>query len=163
MWWRISRGETLLYNFRTVEAGVLYRASDFERALEKDTSRGANRQPIAFQDEQTFVFLRAKNIRHIVALVPQSDFYPEEGYLRYWAERTGYRHHGDVTCQLPTSRPTRETIRNRIHAAAVLLAIMQSRGPADGAVLVHGETGKDATGVAAAAYELSRSARPRRI
>jgi hypothetical protein len=96
------------------------------------------------------------NIRHVVSLVPASDFYPEDGYLRYWTERTGYA----VTATSLTVAGDQAYARNdrsSLHAAAELLDIMQRHRPRDGAVLLHGEAGKDATGVVAAAYELSRS------
>ncbi len=153
---RNTQGETLLYNFRTVEPGVLYRGSDFTRTPGTGASTGTSDQPVAFQDDQTFTFLRAMNIRQVVSLVPTSDFYPEEGYLRYWTERTGY-------VVMATSLPVAgdqiyaRNDRSSLHAAAELLDIMQHHRPQDGAVLVHGEAGKDATGVAAATYELSRS------
>jgi hypothetical protein len=150
------QGETLLYNFRTVERGVLYRGSDFTRTLGQDPSRAPTDQPIAFQDEQLFFFLRAMNIRHVVSLVPTSDFHPEEGYLRYWTERTGYAVTA-TSLPVPGDQAYARNDRSGLHAAAELLAIMQRRRPGDGAVLVHGEAGKDATGVVAAAYELSRS------
>ena len=145
------QGETLLYNFRTVETGVLYRGSDFAR------TPTANGQPAAFKDEQAFAFLRARNIRHVVSLVPTPDFYVEEGYLRYWTERTGYI----VTATSLPVAPDQAYARNErsgLHAAAELIDIMRRHRPGDGAVLIHGEDGKDATGIAAAAYELWRNA-----
>jgi len=153
-----TQGETLLYNFRTVEPGVLYRGSDFTRTLAKDALGGSSDQPVAFQDDQTFSFLRAMNIRHVVSLAPTSDFYPEEGYLRYWTERTGY---AVTATSLPVAgdQAYARNDRSSLHAAAELLDIMQRHRPQDGAVLVHGEAGKDATGVVAAAYELLRTSR----
>lgn len=150
-----TQGETLLYNFRTVERGVLYRGSDFTRTLRQGASGGSNDQPVAFQDGQTFDFLRSRNIRRVVSLAPTSDFYPEEGYLRYWTERTGY---AITASSVPVAgdEAYARSDRSGLHAAAELLAIMQRRRPGDGAVLVHGEAGTDATGVVAAAYELSR-------
>ena len=152
-----TQGETLLYNFRTVERGVLYRGSDFTRTRGTDAAGSSNDQPIAFQDDQTFAFLRAMNIRHVVSLAPLSDFHPEEGYLRYWTERTGY---AVTATSLPVAADQAygTTDRSGLHAAAELLDIMRRRHPQDGAVLVHGEAGTDATGVVAAAYELARSA-----
>jgi protein tyrosine/serine phosphatase len=47
--------------------------------------------------------------------------------------------------------------RSGVHAAAELLAAMSRRKREDGAVLIHGEAGKDAIGVMAAAYELART------
>ncbi len=152
-----TQGETLLYNFRTVERGVLYRGSDFTRTPGKDASGAPSGQPVAFQDEQTFFFLRAMNIRHVVSLVPASDFYAEEGYFRYWTERTGY---AVTATSLPVAADQAygRTDRSSLHAAGELLDIMKRHRAQDGAVLVHGEAGKDATGVVAAAYELWRSA-----
>ena len=151
-----TRGETLLYNFRAVERGVLYRGSDFTRTPGKDASGAPSGQPVAFQDEQAFNFLRAMNIRHVVSLVSTSDFYAEEGYFRYWTERTGY---GVTVTSLPVASDQvyARTDRSSLHAAGELLDIMKRHRPQDGAVLVHGEAGKDATGVVAAAYELSRN------
>jgi hypothetical protein len=139
---RNTQGETLLSNFRTVEAGVLYRASAF--------------RPEAFRDAQAFSFLRDMKIGSVVSLDNLDNFYAEEGYLRYWARQTGHPIDATSLPVAPDHAYARDD-RSGLHAAAELLEIMKSRRPDAGAVLLHGEAGKDAVGVAAAAYEVWRT------
>jgi hypothetical protein len=148
-----AEGQTLVYNVRAVEPGVLYRASDFNRTRPSDA---ADAQPAAFKDGQLFNFLRSLNIHHVVSLLPPPEYYAEEGYFQYWTKRSGYV----ITTE---SRPVSgddvygTDDKSGVHAAAELLASMKERNRSDGAVLVHGEAGKDAVGVIAAAYELART------
>jgi len=150
-----TEGQTLVYNFRAVEPGVLYRASDFNRA--KPASAAPDAQPIAFQDGQLFTFIRSKNIHQVMSLLPTPEYYAEEGYFQYWTKRSGY-----VVKTMQVSVAPEAVYGNNdrsgVHAAAELLAVMKHRKPEDGAVLIHGEAGKDAIGVMAAAYELARTA-----
>lgn len=149
-------GQTLAYNFRAVEPGVLYRASDFNRARPAGEGDGSNVQPVAFKDGQLFEFLRARGVRHVVSLLTPPEYYAEEGYFQFWSKRSGYV----VTTSTVAVDPADvygTNDRSGVHAAAELLAIMKGRKPEDGAVLIHGEAGKDAIGVMAAAYELART------
>jgi len=146
-------GQTLAYNFRAVEPGVLYRASDFNRTRPGTTAEG---QPLSFEDGQLFDALRALNIHHVVSLAPMPDYYAEEGYFQFWTKRSGYA----ITTS-PIAVGDDDVYgtddRSGVHAAGELLSIMKHRKPADGAVLIHGEAGKGAIGVMAAAYELART------
>jgi hypothetical protein len=146
-------GQTLVYNFRAVEPGVLYRASDFNRAR---PAGDAGAQPAAFKDGQLFNFLKSLNVHHVISLLAPPEYYAEEGYFKYWTE------HGGYTITTQSVAVGRDDVygtndRSAVHAAAELLAAIRHRKPEDGAVLIHGEAGKDAVGVMAAAYELART------
>lgn len=145
-----TQGQTLAYNFRAVEPGVLYRASEFNR------ERTASGQPVAFQDGQLFEFLRKLNVHRVITLAPLEDFYGEQGYFQYWTQRTGYQ----VTTTSVIVEPADvygTNDRSGLHAAAELMSVMRARRREDGAVLIHGEAGKDTIGIMAAAYELART------
>jgi hypothetical protein len=146
-------GQTLVYNFRAVEPGVLYRASDFNRAR---PAGDAGAQPAAFKDGQLFNFLKSLNVHHVISLLAPPEYYAEEGYFKYWTEHGGYK---ITTSSVVVSRDDVYGTNDRrgVPAAAELLAAMRHRKPEDGAVLIHGEAGKDAVGVMAAAYELART------
>jgi len=153
-------GELLLYNFRPVEKGVLYRGSGFVANKGKDIRDGG----------QTFQFLRSKGIRHVISLRKKDDpkkdppiFYAEQGYLKYHSEKTGYR----ITIEqmpVPDAEPGKpapayKVSRNSaLRASAEFIAKMKERGPKDGAVYIHCDAGKDRTGVVAAGYEMWRNA-----
>jgi hypothetical protein len=149
-----SEGQVLAYNLRAVEPGVLYRASDFNRT--KPAGGDANAQPVAFKDGQLFNVLRSLNIHHVVSLLAPPEYYAEEGYFKYWAEHSGY---AITTSSVVVDKDDVYATNDRsgVHAAAELLSTMARRKPEDGAVLIHGEAGKDAVGVMAAAYELART------
>ena len=153
---RNAAGETLLYNFRTVEPGVLFRGSDVLRTTTKNASRDAGSQPLAFRDEQLFFFLRTMKIRQVVSLVATPDFYVEDGYLRYWSERTGYTVKA-ISLPVEPGHAYGRDDRSGLHAAAELLHILKDRRPMDGALFVHGEAGTDGTGIVVAAFELWRT------
>jgi protein tyrosine/serine phosphatase len=148
-----SDGQTLVYNLRAIEPGVLYRASDFNRARPAGDS-GA--QPAAFRDGQLFNYLKSLNVHHVISLLAPPEYYAEEGYFKYWTDRGGY---SITTSSVAVARDDVYGTNDRsgVHAAAELLAAMIRRKPEDGAVLIHGEAGKDAIGVMAAAYELART------
>lgn len=153
---RDAQGRLVFFNFRTISPALAYRASAFPRG---PAASGTAEAPIpaALLDDSTFLQLRARNIRLVfVAGEDVRDFYAEEGYYRYWAEKTGY---GIEARWLPL-RPGAAYGRqdgSGLHAAALFLMAMKSHPPTRGAVLVHGEAGKDAIGVIAAAYELWRN------
>jgi hypothetical protein len=151
-----TEGQTLFYNFRAVEPGVLYRASDFNRARAAASPGAADVQPAAFRDGQLFEFLRSHNIHRVVSLLPPPEYYAEEGYFQFWTKRSGY---AITTQSLPVSPDDVYGVDDKsgVHAAGEVLALLKNRKPSDGAVLVHGEAGKDAVGVIAAAYELART------
>lgn len=140
---RDDRGQLLFFSFRTVERGVLYRGSAF--------------LPAAFTNGAVFELMRSLNVREIVSLQPaQADFYAEEGYFRYWAQRTGYFIRVLWSPVDPAEAYGRSD-RSGLRAAVDLIAHMQSRPAGAGAVLVHGDVGKDAPGVAVAGYEMWRN------
>ena len=149
-----SEGQTLVYNLRAVEPGVLYRASDFNR--EKPAGGDPNAQPAAFKDGQLFNLLRSLNIHHVLSLLAPPEYYAEEGYFKYWTEHSGYAITTSSVIVAPDDVYATND-RSGVHAAAELLATMRHRKPEEGAVLIHGEAGKDAIGVMAAAYELART------
>jgi hypothetical protein len=151
-----TEGQTLVYNLRAVEPGVLYRASDFNRAKPGDAAGGQNVQPVAFRDGQLFNFLRSLNVHHVISLLAPPEYYAEEGYFKYWTDRSGY---AITTSSVAVGKEDVYAANDRsgVHAAGELLEMMSRRKPGDGAVLIHGEAGKDAIGVMAAAYELART------
>ena len=151
-----TEGQTLVYNLRAVEPGRLYRASDFNRTQTGAGSDGSATQPLAFKDGQLFTFLRALNIHHVVSLLPPPDYYAEEGYFQFWTKRSGYVITTTSVAVAPDDVYGKDD-RSGVHAAGELLSLMNHRRPEDGAVLIHGESGKDAIGVMAAAYELART------
>ena len=153
---RNAEGDTLLYNFRTVEPGVVYRGSEFARTNKNNAPQNTGDQPPAFRDEQLFFFLRTMKIRQVVSLAARPDFEVERGYLRYWSERTGYVIEA-ISLPVALDHAYGRDDLSGLHAAAELLQIMKVRRPADGAVLVHGDTGTDGTGIAVAAFELWRT------
>lgn len=110
-----------------------------------------------FEDGSAFSFLRSRNIRQVVALQENADsFYAEEGYLRYWAERTGY-HIQATWIPVRDENLFARDYQSGLHAAAEFLSLMKY--PSQGsAVLIHDDgMGRDATGVVVAAYELARN------
>jgi len=151
-----QEGQTLIYNLRAVEPGRLYRASDFNRTKAGAAADGSAVQPLAFKDGQLFTFLRSLHIHHVVSLLPTPDYYAEEGYFQFWTQRSGY---SITTTPLVVAQDDvyGKDDRSGLHAAAELLALMKDRKTTDDAVLIHGEAGKDAIGVMAAAYELART------
>jgi hypothetical protein len=149
-----TEGETLIYNLRAVEPGRLYRASDFNRA--NVTAANGSAQPAAFKDGQLFTFLQTLKIHHVISLLPPPDYYAEEGYFQFWTKRSGY----EITTMSVVVAPDDvygKDDRSGAHAAGELLSLMHDRDATGDAVLIHGEAGKDAIGIMAAAYELART------
>ncbi len=154
-----KNGELLLYNFRAIEKGKLYRASEFPR---NHRSRpGGPLEPAAFLHSEAFDFLRARRIRTIVALVGPEEFGAEKWHLDNYARETGYKIRLvslTTSPQMAYVRQSRDGRRFGLRAAVEFIEFMKKQAPADGAVLLHGTGGKDAVGVVAAAYELWRNA-----
>jgi protein-tyrosine phosphatase len=150
---RNKQGELLLYNFRAVEPGVLYRSSGFPR--NRRDPKDGKKTPAAFVDGQAFEFMRAHNIRTVVDLQETEYYYGEEGYYDYWAKKTGYQVKV-ISLPLKSKHAYDLNSNGGVAAAAKFLEIMKQHRPDDGAVLVHCDAGKDRAGVAVAAYELWR-------
>jgi hypothetical protein len=151
---RDGEGRLVFVNFRTVEPGVLYRGAAFPRNARVVREGTPVDVPAAFVDQQAFEFLRAKNVRTVVALFEkESEFYEEEGYFRFYSEQTGSRI-SVVWVPVPLASAYAREESSGLRAGAELIVLMKRRRPEDGAVFVHGESGRDATGVAVAAYEL---------
>lgn len=169
-----SKHELLLYNFRAVEPGVVYRGSGFPR--DKVVTEGGKTSlvPAAYQDGQAFDFFRKHGIRHIYALREKDDeFYAEQGYFEHWNEywinqnkpqytilvtalpvRSGHAYDLDAR-KLKDFPPDQPPFGLR--AAAKFIGIMKAHRPQDGAIYIHDNAGKDTTGIVAAAYELWRN------
>lgn len=154
---RNKKGELLLYNFRAVEAGKLYRSSGFPRNVKVVEKGETKKRPAAYADGQLFEWLRARKIRTIVTMQEIDYFYAEEGYFDWWAKRTGYQIEV-VPMTVKNSHAYETTSAGGVRAAAKFLNFMKKRQASDGAVLIHCDAGKDRTGVAVAAYELQRNA-----
>jgi hypothetical protein len=154
---RDDRGRIVVANLRVVEPDRLYRSSSFPVNAEMATPAGMVPYAAALLGPDLFDRLRARNVRQVVALDDaESAFYAEQGYFKYWADQTGYV----VTVTwlpVPADEAYGRSDRSALHAGAVLVSMMRERTPAQGAVLIHGESGKDATGVATAVYEAWRN------
>lgn len=162
------RGHLLVFNFRAVEPGVLYRGSGFPRNIRKVVKGKARRSAFAFTDRELFDFFRSKNIRHVVVMRENPEHWEEErGYFEYWSKRAGYpmkmtwipvrvEHAYDVDTSGVQKYPPDER-QTGLTAARQVLEIMRRRKPTDGAVYIHCSTGKDRTSVPSAAYELWRN------
>jgi hypothetical protein len=155
---RDGEGRLVYVNCRTVEPGVLYRGAAFPRNARVTREGGATAEaPAAFVDQNAFDFLRTRNVRTVVALFEkESEFYEEEGYFRFYSAQTGYRI-SVVWIPVPVASAYAKDESSGLHAGAELIVLMKRRRPDEGAVFVHGESGKDATGVAVAAYEMWRN------
>lgn len=155
---RDGDGRLTFVNFRTVEAGVLYRGAAFPRNAQVTEQRGVPvAAPAAFADDAAFRFLQARNVRTVVALFEdQRDFYEEEGYFRFWSDRAGYRI-TVVWLPVPLADAYGRDETSGLRAGAELISLMKERGGAGGAWFVQGESGKDATGIVVAAYETWRN------
>jgi len=148
---RDRRGRVIMTNIRTVEPRVLYRGSAFP------TSFGRSGGKPEYADETAFEFLRARNIRHVIALVDTPEtYYAEDGYLRFWSGRTGFAI--DTTwVQIDPTDPFVRDDRGGLKAAGILIALMRENIGRGGAVYIHDLDGVSHAAVAAAGYELWRN------
>ena len=153
-------GELLLHNFRAIEAGKLYRGSGFPRNHVGVLNGKKGLHPAAALDSTAFDFLRKHNIRVIVTLNDKKDFYAERGYFEYYFRRTDYKIRMVSFITLPDMAYVRGSKADRnfgLKTAVQFIRFMKEQAPADGAVYLHDDSGKDAVGVVAAVYELWRN------
>lgn len=148
---RDRRGRVILTHVRAVEPRVLYRGSAFPTSFERAGGESD------YADESAFEFLRARNVRHVIALVDTPEtYYAEDGYLRFWSAKTGFTI--DTTwVQIDPTDPFVRDDRGGLKAAGVLIALMRENIGRAGAVYVHDLDGLSHVGVAAAGYELWRN------
>lgn len=148
---RDRRGRVILRHVRAVEPRVLYRGSAFPTSFER-----AGGDP-EYADETAFEFLRARNVRHVIALVDTPEtYYAEDGYLRFWSAKTGFTIDTTWVPIDPAGAFARDD-RGGLKAAGVLIALMRENIGRGGAVYVHDLDGLSHVGVAAAGYELWRN------
>jgi len=148
---RDGKGRPVITNIRTVEPGVLYRGSGFPTSFRKP---GGGDE---YADRTAFDFLRARNVRHVVALVDKPEtYYAEDGYLRYWSGQTGFPME-TTWVQIDPTNPFGRDDRGGLRAAGILIALMRDGVAKGGAVYVHDLDGLSHVGVAAAGYELWRN------
>jgi protein-tyrosine phosphatase len=153
---RNAKGELLMYNFRAVEPGVLYRSSGFPRNRKIVENGETKKIAAAFADDQVFDFLRKRNIHTIVMMQEQEYFWAEQGYFEWWQKRTGYKVNV-VPLSVKAGHAYDQDSGGALRASSKFLDMMKARKPQDGAVLIHCDAGKDRTGVAVALYELWRN------
>lgn len=161
---RGPQGRIMLYNFRAVEPGVLYRGSGFIR---RGLVLRGGKEEVGTRPTpgDVFRFLREKKIRLVISLEEDEYVRSEQGYFDYWGRETGY-HIQLISFPVPDKLTTdRSTVyayatnhrRSGLRAGAELIEIMKEWDPKRGAVYIHDSAGKDRTGVAVAAYELWRN------
>lgn len=153
---RNKQGELLLYNFRAVEKGVLYRSSGFPANRSKEEDGKTKKSPAAFADGQLFDLMKARNIHTVVCMLEEERYWAEQGYFDWWQKRSGYKVNV-VSLPVKSGHAYDKDANGSLRAAAKFLDMMKSRKPEDGAVLIHCDAGKDRTGVAVAIYELWRN------
>ena len=165
--------QLLLYNFRAVEPGALYRGSGFPVNLTVPQGLHGEIHQAAFADDELFQFLRAHNIHRVVRLETIDEpiignYFAEQGYFRDLSAKTGYPIHvirlsvqaghafdrDDRTLRL---YPDYDERRIGLRAASEFIDMMKHSAPDAGAVYLHDDNGKDRTGVVAAAYEMWRN------
>lgn len=152
-----KNGELLLFNFRAIEEGKLYRCSRFPRnhRSRKDPKK---LEPAAFYNDEAFEFLRARNIRTVIILDNTTEAYGARYYFNRQGKASSY-YIRLINYAVPPERVySRDTRERHGGLRAAIEIINELKNPVDGAVLLMGDSGKDAVGVAAAAYELWRNA-----
>jgi hypothetical protein len=161
---RGPQDRVMLFNFRAVEPGVLYRGSGFIRrgVIVRDGKEIIGTRPTP---GHVFRFLREKNIRLVISLEEEQYLEAERGYFDYWGRETGY-HIQVISFPVPDKLTTDKTTvyayatnhrRSGLRAGAELIEIMKEWDREKGAVYIHDSSGKDRVGVAVAAYELWRN------
>lgn len=148
---RDRKGRPIISNVRTVEPKVLYRGSAFPTSFPVEGGKSE------YADQTAFEFLRALNVRHVLALLPTAEqYYAEDGYLRHWSKETGY----EISTTWVHIDPTEafgHDDRGGLRAAGILIALMREDAARGGALYVHDVDGVNHAGVAAAGYELWRN------
>jgi hypothetical protein len=156
-----KNAELLLYNFRAIEDGKVFRCSRFPHNHRGKLNDKMGLYAAAYFHGEAFDFLRARNIRTVFFTESEAESYALKGYFRSQAQRTGYRirliHH-EV---LPKSTYTRDERAGKSALRRAVQFIQFMKAPDKerdkGAVLLMGDAGKDGVGVIAAAYELWRN------
>ena len=161
-----KNGELLLFNFRAIEDGKLYRCSRLPLNHRGKLNGKSGLYPAAFFGRETFDFLRARDIRTVISLASENETYAMKGYFEALASQKNQRIrliNYQVPEKLAYSRDIREP-QSGLRRAIQFIDFMKShqaqgksQGKSQGAVLVLGDSGKDAVGVVAAAYELWRN------
>ena len=148
---RDRKGRPIISNIRTVEPKVLYRGSAFPTSFPR-----AGGEP-EYADQTAFEFLRALNVRHVLALLPTAEqYYAEDGYLRHWSRETGFEI-STTWVQIDPTEAYGLDDRGGLRAAGILIALTREKAAKGGAMYVHDVDGVSHVGVAAAGYELWRN------
>jgi hypothetical protein len=148
---RDGRGRPIISNFRTVEPKVLYRGSAFPTSFPKP---GGGSE---YADQTAFNFLRSLNVRHVLAMLDTPEaYYAEDGYLKYWSEKTGFTI-STTWVQIDPTEAFGDDERGGLRGAGILIALMREDVARGGAVYVHDIHGVSHAGVAVAGYELWRN------
>jgi hypothetical protein len=148
---RDRQGRPIIANFRTVEAGKLYRGSGFPTSFPK-AGGGSD-----YADETAFEFLRSLNVRHVLVLVDKSEtYYAEDGYLKFWSGKTGFPM-ATTWVQIDPTEAFGRDDRSGLRAAGILISLMRENAAKGGAMYVHDLDGVSHAGIAAAGYELWRN------
>ncbi|HEY0076574.1 MAG TPA: hypothetical protein VGB77_20965 [Abditibacteriaceae bacterium] len=166
-----KNAELLLYNFRSIEKGKIFRCSRFPHNHRGKLNGKMGLYAAAYFHGEAFDFLRAHNIRTVFLTESKDESYALKGYFQSQAQRTGYRirliHH-EVSPKSAYTRDERAGKSALRHESAGRSALRQAvqfiqfmKAPDKerdkGAVLLMGDAGKDGVGVIAAAYELWRN------
>ena len=156
-----KNGELLLYNFRAIENGKLFRCSRFPRNHRGQLNGKMGLYAAAYFHGEAFDFLRAHNIHTVFSTESEADSYALKGYLQSQAQRTGHRIRL-INYPVTPGRTYARGVGHRESALRRAVQFIQStkeldKDKTEGAVLLMGDAGKDGVGVIAAAYELWRN------
>lgn len=153
-----KNGELLLYNFRAIESGKVFRCSRFPRNHRGRLNGKMGLHAAAYFHGEAFDFLRAHNIRTVFLTENVAESYALKGYFQSQAKRTGYRIRLIHYAVSPEGSYARAK-EGALGRAVQFIQFMKTPGANEnkGSVLVMGDAGKDAVGVVAAAYELWRN------